>query len=297
MERIANPLVDELQAEQPSPRISIVIPAYNAEAFIERSVRSALTQQPRPNEVVVASDGSTDGTVRIAEACGATVLDLSKANANVARNAAARTAKADILFFLDADDWFREGKLARHLTAHGSGKHAMVIDPGTRIDPAGKTHGLSGPALGGPIGYRCFTSRRFWYGGSSFSVRRREFDDVGGFREELTSQQDLDFWIRFAHGAGPAFVLDQSYTYYTMHPGSMSRTPANVVPNMRVLLAGLPFLTPWDRRRFWCHVMFNTADQLPFPRSIPFLLKAVDRLWDPRFAKAVVRSVAKRAAG
>ena len=277
-------------------RVAVLIPAHNAEAFIERSVRSAFAQQPRPDEVVVASDGSTDATVRLAKECGATVLDLPKANANVARNAAARTAKADLLFLLDADDWFQEGKIARHLKAHETENYAMVLDPGTRIDAAGTTHGLSGPAVGGPIDYRSFTSRRYWYGGSTFSVRRAEFERIGGFREELTSQQDLDLWIRFAHSAGPALVLDQSYTNYYMSPASLSRNPARVVENMRVLLAGLPFLTAWERRRFWCHVMFNTADQLPFPRSIPFLMRAVDRLWDPRFAKAVVRSVARRAA-
>jgi glycosyltransferase involved in cell wall biosynthesis len=278
-------------------RVAVVIPAYNAEAFIERAVHSALDQRPAPEEVLVASDGSTDDTLPLAAAAGAKVLDLPKANANVARNAAARSSDADVLFFLDADDWFREGKIAAHLEAYEKGGHAMVLDPGTRIDLEGNTHGLSGPALSGPLSFRCFTSRRFWYGGSTFSVRRSAFESINGFRKELTSQQDLDFWIRLTHSAGQAFVLSESYTNYSMNPGSLSRNPKNVVANMRILLKGLPFLTPWDRRRFWCHVMFNTADQLPFPRSVPYLLRAADRLWDPRFAKAIARSFARRSAG
>jgi glycosyltransferase involved in cell wall biosynthesis len=275
-------------------RVAVVIPAYNAAAFIERSVRSATSQDPRPDEVVVACDGCTDDTARIAAEAGATVLDLPKANANVARNAGALHADAHVLFFLDADDWFRDGKIAAHLRARGMHGCAMVIDPGTWVDAKGETHGLSGPANVDRVGYRDFTSRRYWYGGSTFSVSRAEFDAIGGFREELTSQQDLDFWIRFTREAGPALVLGTSYTNYYMNPWSLSRNPAGVVANMRQLLAGLPFLSAWDRRRFWCHVMFNSADQLPFPRSVPFLMRAMDRIWDPRFTKAVVRSFAKR---
>jgi glycosyltransferase involved in cell wall biosynthesis len=223
------------------------------------------------------------------------VLELPKGNANVARNAGIRHANAELVFLLDADDWYMEGKIAAHLKAHESGEHAMVMDPGTWIDSEGGTHGLSGPALGGALDYRAFTSRRYWYGGSTFSARAEGIEKIGGFREELSSQQDLDFWIRFAHVNGPAFVLETSYTNYYMNPWSLSRNPSGVLRNMPRLLAGLPFLSLWERRRFWCHVMFNTADQLPFPRSVPFLLRALDRVWDPRFAKAVARSLGRRA--
>jgi glycosyltransferase involved in cell wall biosynthesis len=218
-------------------------------------------------------------------------LSLPKANANVARNAAARASGAEVLFFLDADDWFAPGKLAAHLEAHATRRPSLVFDPATRVTPNGKNLGLSGPALGGPIGWRQVCGRTFWYGGSSASVRRETFEEVGGYCEELASQQDLDFWIRVLHRCGDGWVLERSYTYWLSHPGSLSRNPRTVLENLDRLLQGLEFLPRADAARLRSHVLFNAADNLPLARSLPLLARALGRAYDPRFAKALVRSL------
>jgi len=271
--------------------VAVAIPAHNAEGTIAKAVRSALEQDPAPVEVVVGDDGSTDGTASVAEREGARVLRLPKANANVARNAAARATAADVLFFLDADDWFAPGKIAAHLRTHGERGPSLVFDPAVRVTPDGRRLGLSGPALGGPIGWKHVCGRTFWYGGSTASVTREVFESVGGYREELASQQDLDFWIRVLHRRGPGWVLDQPYTFWLCHPGSLSRNPRRVVENLDALLRGMDFLPRADAARLRSHVLFNAADNLPLWRAVPLLLRAADRMYDPRFAKALVRSL------
>ncbi len=272
------------------PSAAVAIPANNAEATVAKAVRSALEQDPPPDEVVVGDDGSTDGTAAEAERAGARVLRLPKANANVARNTEARATSADVLFFLDADDWFAPGKIAAHLRVHAEREPSLVFDPAVRITPEGRRIGLSGPALGGPILWRHVCGRTHWYGGSTASVVRDTFEAVGGFREELPSQQDLDFWIRVLFHRGPGWVLDQPYTFWLCHPGSLSRNPRRVVENLHLLLQGLQFLPRADAARLRSHVLFSAADNLPLWKAVPLLVRALDRAYDPRFAKALVRS-------
>lgn len=273
------------------PSVAVVLPAHNAEATIARAVRSAWEQQPSPQEVVVGDDGSTDDTAGEAERAGARVLRLAKANANFARNAAARATRAGVLFFLDADDWFAPGKIAAHLAVHAERRPSLVFDPARRVNPDGKDLGLSGPALGGPIGWRQVCGRTYWYGGSTASVRRDAFETVGGYREELASQQDLDFWIRVLHRCGDGWVLRSSHTFWLCHPGSLSRNPQRVLENLDVLLRGLAFLPRAEAARLRSHVLFNAADNLPLRRSLPLLVRTLDRAYDPRFAKALFRSL------
>ncbi|MFN3682886.1 MAG: glycosyltransferase family 2 protein [Fimbriimonadaceae bacterium] len=273
------------------PSVAVAIPAHNAEATVAKAVRSALEQDPAPAEVVVGDDGSTDGTAEAAERAGARVLRLPKANANVARNAAARATEAEVLFFLDADDWFAPGKIAAHLAAHAERRPSLVFDPAVRVTPEGRSLGLSGPALGGPIGWRQVCGRTHWYGGSTASVTREVFESVGGYREELASQQDLDFWIRVLHRRGPGWVLDRPFTFWLCHAGSLSRNPKRVLENLDALLSGLDFLPRADAARLRSHVLFNAADNLPLGQAVPLLLRAADRIYDPRFAKALVRSL------
>jgi glycosyltransferase involved in cell wall biosynthesis len=273
------------------PKVSVVIPAHNMERLVARAVESAWNQTIKPDEVIVAGDGCTDKTIEVARAAGAEALDLPKGNGNVARNAGWRKSTGDVIFFLDADDWFKPTKIEAHLAQHAKGNFSVVLDPCMCITVEGVETRLCGPALNGPIDVHKFTSRSHWYGGSSFSVRRPVMEAVNGWREELSRQQDVDMWLRLTGLQGNGFVLGESHSYYLLTPNSLSRAPKNVIPNLKVLLDGLPFLSHQDKRRLWSHVMFTTADNVPVKDAIPYLLTAADRFYDPRFAKALIRSL------
>ncbi len=271
-------------------KISVVIPAHNAEAWIEQAVTSAFEQTVKPDEVIVGSDGSQDKTAEIAKKAGAKVLELSKGNANVARNAGIKASTGDLIFFLDADDWFKPDKIERHLEFQSSGMWSMTMDPATTIDLDGNTGRLAGPPLDSPVGYGYFTNRRYWYGGSSFATTRDKLEAIGGWREELKSQQDIDIWLRLAYRHGPAYVMGTSHTLYRLTAGSTSRSPKNVLSNLDNLLEGLPFLSFSQQRQLKSHVIFTAADNLSPRESFPLLAKVLDRSFDPRFIKSIVRS-------
>src|SRR6266404_4020937 len=89
--------------------VSVVIPTYNRAALVARAVRSALTTLEPADEVIVADDGSTDGTVAaLAEFAGRfRHLVLPHGGAGPARNAGVAAAKGPLVAFLDSDDeWF-----------------------------------------------------------------------------------------------------------------------------------------------------------------------------------------------
>lgn len=92
-------------------KLSIIIPAYNAEKTLERSLKSILEQNSKNIEIVIINDGSTDGTEEIAQKYIKKNRDIisyyKKENTGVAdtRNYGIKKAKGKYIMFLDADDY------------------------------------------------------------------------------------------------------------------------------------------------------------------------------------------------
>ncbi len=103
----------EPSEEAMRPVISVVIPCYNAEEFIEETILSALNQTFPPREVIVIDDGSTDESATIAASINPKVRVISQKNQgeSVARNLGFVEAAGDWIAFLDADDVWEPTKL------------------------------------------------------------------------------------------------------------------------------------------------------------------------------------------
>jgi glycosyltransferase involved in cell wall biosynthesis len=100
--------------------VSILIPAFNAEAWIADTLRSASAQTWPQKEIIVVDDGSTDGTVAIArqfESGGVRVVTQKNQGAAVARNTAFSLSTGDYVQWLDADDLMSPNKIADQMEA------------------------------------------------------------------------------------------------------------------------------------------------------------------------------------
>ncbi len=98
--------------------VSVVIPLYNKAAFVERSVRSALTQTHADFDLIIVDDGSTDRSAQIVSAIGDTRIRLvqqDNAGPGAARNRGIAEAETDLIAFLDADDTWRPEYLERSI--------------------------------------------------------------------------------------------------------------------------------------------------------------------------------------
>ena len=92
------------------PGISVIIPAYNAERYLEETVQSVREQQwEGPLEIIVVNDGSADSTEALAKSLGCRVVSIPQSGPAAARNEGIKNASNDLIFFLDADDVLAEG--------------------------------------------------------------------------------------------------------------------------------------------------------------------------------------------
>jgi succinoglycan biosynthesis protein ExoO len=222
------------------PFVSVIIPAFNAETFIERAIDSALAQEGIDLEVVVADDGSTDGTAGLIErrALAEPRIRLVRlprnAGPSAARNAAIEAARGDWIAILDADDAFTAGRLRRLIDLAFAGDADIVADNFRRYDA--RTGICGPPALA--LQPKTETLTRYDFVeraragrnepdyGLLQPVIRRSFLDAHQLRYPERSRHGEDFLFLFhALLKGAVYVVTREPGYlYTSRSSGMSRT-------------------------------------------------------------------------
>src|SRR5882724_9638878 len=94
--------------------VSILVPVYNAEAFVAETIQSALDQTWPAKEIIAVDDGSTDKSREILksfERQGIKVIEQENRGASAARNRALSDAQGEFIQFLDADDLLAPNKI------------------------------------------------------------------------------------------------------------------------------------------------------------------------------------------
>jgi glycosyltransferase involved in cell wall biosynthesis len=185
------------------PRVSVVIPHYNAAHTIEATLASVLAQSIAAIEVVIVDDGS-DAAVRVQlvrlAASDARVRLLFQTNHGVsaARNAGILAARAPVIAFMDADDLWPGDHLAVHLARLHDDPDLDVSFSGARfIDRDGHVVGAARPQMTGLdaatlLGTNPTTCTSTWV------VRRAVFETAGLFDVSLRHSEDQEWLVRAA---------------------------------------------------------------------------------------------------
>ncbi|HEY0327597.1 MAG TPA: glycosyltransferase [Rhodopseudomonas sp.] len=259
--------------------VSVVMPAWNAAAYIGEAIASVLAQGSGVEELIVIDDGSTDATRAIVAGCDdARVRLLSNPGRGVsaARNHGAAAAKADWLMFLDSDDRLRPGAIATLLQAAGAAPRAVAIyGDYDRIDgngnPIGHRGWLQGRAKPSGEVLQRLAAGNFIVNGGVMIVRASAFAAVGGFDVALKYCEDWHCWCRLA-ALGEFQALPDHLMDYRVHGDStMSptlRSPADFLPAVdrvfsdAIILARLPAEDlPALRRAAETHMITFAATQ------------------------------------
>jgi glycosyltransferase involved in cell wall biosynthesis len=182
-----------------APRVSVVIPTYNAAAFLAEAVASARAQTYAPVEVVVVDDASADGTADLAESLGArAVRQEENRGPSAARNRGVAVATGDVVAFLDADDAWLPWHLELCVAALGAHPRAAVActepipwsaEPPSR--PAAPRSEVPGDATLALLG-ESFVEQ------AGAVVRRTAVAEAGGYDESRRYAEDFDLWLRIA---------------------------------------------------------------------------------------------------
>jgi glycosyltransferase involved in cell wall biosynthesis len=182
------------------PPVSVIIPTHNRCRLLPATIDSVLAQDYFPFELIVVDDGSTDATSELLRGYGARLRVVRQANrgAAAARNSGIAAARHDLLAFLDSDDQFAPGKLARQAGVMAQAPEYLISHTDEiwfhqgQLLKQKKKHARTGGDLFARSLKLCVV------GMSTVMVRRRFFDEVGHFDERLPCCEDYDLWLRAA---------------------------------------------------------------------------------------------------
>jgi GT2 family glycosyltransferase len=169
--------------------ISFIVPAYNEETELPSTlaaIRAAASGAPQPFEIIVVDDGSTDATPEIAEQTGARIVSIRRRQIAAARNAGARGAQGEYLFFVDADTQINR----THIT-----EGMAVLEAGYA---GGSARGVMDGfiPIWGRILLRVFCTLYFGLNlgaGAFLFTTRRNFEATGGFDEQYFAGEEVYF--------------------------------------------------------------------------------------------------------
>ena len=270
------------------PRVSVIMPAYNAAAFVGTALRSLQEQTYGDWEAIVADDASADGTLEAVAALADPRIRGTRSDVNLgpagARNLAARHATGELVALLDADDAWLPTYLERMVAVFDAAPHAVLVGCDARVVQHGvtleRTYLAALPSHDPPT-LDLLLRTNFVYVSAMF--RRAAAEEVGWFSTELFGTEDHDLWIRLLEGGGRAVIVEEPLAVYQMADGSVS---ANLARQAWSYRRGLE--RALERGRL-------TAAQQRTVRSELRYYRAMEAVANARFQTQ--RPVADRAAG
>ena len=219
---------------------SVIIPVYNCEGYVERTLQSILRQSHKNIEVICVNDGSSDGSLavltRLAESDDRIrIIDKPNGGVSTARNAGLRAAQGKYVFFCDSDDLLQEGALEKAWNL--CCEHDLDLlhfkyeiryeDPEFekvhRLKPRGYAQGLPQGVVTGTQFLRAVCENKIMMGTVWLYIFRREYLVQNGFffDEKLKSQEDELFVALAAIDAGRVLCIEDQLYIYCMRHGSL----------------------------------------------------------------------------
>jgi glycosyltransferase involved in cell wall biosynthesis len=202
-----------------APLVSVIVPVFDMARFLPDAIESIEAQGQPDVEIIVVDDGSRDDTPEVVAALGDRVVAVRQQNRGpaAARNHGIDIARGKLIAFLDADDLWPVGKLARqleHLTREPDldvvlGRIQYVaLDGGTIPDlkfEDADAKVLSHVHLGSGL------------------FRRRAFARIGTFDENFRISEDIDWFLRAREAQLRMIILRDVTLVYRLHDSNMTR--------------------------------------------------------------------------
>ncbi|HEY9826110.1 MAG TPA: glycosyltransferase family 2 protein [Stenomitos sp.] len=220
-------------------KVSVVLPAYNSEKTVLRTVNSVLNQSYRDLEILVINDGSTDRTLELLNTITDprfqvfTCKNSERANA---RNLGIKYATGDFIAFIDADDLWTTDKLEQQVLALTENSKAGVAYSWTRFidEYDSPLYDSEACYYQGDV-YEKILLSNFIASGSNILVRRKCVDLVGLYDTEAIPSEDWDYCIRLAQLSSFVVVPKYQVLYRKSSNSSSSNVSAMEKSTLRVI--------------------------------------------------------------
>lgn len=270
------------------PRISVIMPAYNAEGFLQKSVASVVDQTFGDWELIIVDDGSTDATAQICDELARSderinVLHTSNGGVSSARNAGMALAAGDYIAFLDSDDWLEPQAYEKMLSLTDS-MATTTVACGNRLAYPDGSSAVEAP----PLGAGLYLSDETQIGiVIPLLCDRLRPDPLNGYiwrylfsRETIVSgritfygaylEDELFLIEYFSTGATLAVTDEPLYNYYQNPASVTSRYLPTYIETFAASLAAkerliakyeIPVLPAWRHNTCWAGLLIAVANE------------------------------------
>lgn len=198
--------------------VSVIIPAYNSEKWINQAIESVINQSYTNIEIIVVNDGSTDGTQKILENLkqkyGIQYYNIENSGPANARNYGVSKSKGELIAFLDADDYWHADKIKRQVDYFKANSCSLLLTNLIKVNQ--QNNFLQKFKKSIPVTKKQQTISLFCgeitQNTPTIMVSRKVFDDVGGFNTNLIHKEDHFFLMSVADKYG--IELLEEYLVY-----------------------------------------------------------------------------------
>jgi glycosyltransferase involved in cell wall biosynthesis len=285
------------------PLVSVIIPAYNAKAFIRDTLESVLSQTYSNVEVIVVDDGSQDETVEIVQDyCDRnsliTLIQQPNAGVAAARNRAIEAARGEYIAPIDADDVWYPKKLEKQVEAFARSRPGvgMVYAWSVDIDENhNNTGGFCAWSVEGNV-YVPMIYTNFLGNASSPLIRRECFELVGGYKTQLKALnaqgcEDWDLYLRIAEWY-QVRVIPELLIGYRQSGNSMSTNPETMRRSFEFMMQDVqrrhpeipPTVFHWATSHYYCALAERSLGRGESQQALAYLFKAVQLDYLPLFS-------------
>jgi glycosyltransferase involved in cell wall biosynthesis len=263
---------------QQLPVISIVMPCYNSEAFLDQTIKSVFQQTYPHIELIIIDDGSADRSPAILlesakKYPALKVFTQKNSGPYPARNLALQHAQGEFIIFLDADDYWMPDCLEKLYRA--------LIEANADLSYCGwqnvVENGENGPPYVPPT-YEKGDIFEYFLTGCPWPihaalVRRNIVDKVGGFSTRCFTAMDYDFWIRLSAITQNIVKVPEVLAFYRWHNNGQ-------ISSVKWRQA----LDAWQVRKDFCSTYPELLSHIPEKKiselvNTPISKQAYDAFW------------------
>jgi glycosyltransferase involved in cell wall biosynthesis len=292
-----------------SPLVSVIIPAYNAEASIRQTIQSIISQVYQAIEILVVDDGSEDQTSAIVRELAQNDVRLrlfSQPNLGVAaaRNAAIAHARGEFIAPIDADDIWHPHNLAMQVKCLLASSFRVGLTYGWSLDintMGDCTGGFRAARIEGNV-YKTLLCHNFIGNASATLIRRSCFETVGGYNTEFRLQkaqgcEDWDLYLRIAEQYEFRFIpefligyrklnccMSNNYSVMARSHALMLQSVQDKHPEISVALHQL------SKSSFYVYLAYQSNQGQQYRATLYWLYRALRADWiTPWFRLGVYR--------
>lgn len=222
-----------MSIEKKNPTVVVVIPYYNGADWIERAIKSVVTQTVQPDEFVIVNDGSKleerAALGLLAEKYPFRIIDKENGGQGSARNAGIAATNSDYISLLDQDDYYLPNHikdLVHSLPKDDPRLGYVYADLCEADGPGNIVHSnmlRQQPGSHPKQGHVLYLLRNDMFVLPSASlIYRPAFEAISGFDEQFMGYEDDDLFLRMFRSGYTNYFLDKPVTAWCMHSGSTS---------------------------------------------------------------------------